>query len=134
MRQDPRGALARAADLGRRLCRERDTEKGRLIWFLPPGSDPDPVAACTRIQMRTFAPGHRISAMEPEPVRIVPLHEVCGPERATFSAFAEKLAAEGFAFLDARIRETGTGPVLTCRRDGKIVGAIGPMETMTVAA
>jgi hypothetical protein len=46
------------------------------------------------------------------------------------SAFAEKLAAEGFAFLDARIRESGTGPVLTCRRDGKIVGAIGPMEIM----
>ena len=51
--------------------------------------------------------------------------------RATFSVFAEKLAAEGFAFLDARIREHGrTGPVLTCQRDGKIAGAIGPMETM----
>jgi len=51
--------------------------------------------------------------------------------RATFSVFAEKLAAEGFAFLDARIREhAGTGPVLTCQRDGKIAGAIGPMEIM----
>jgi GNAT superfamily N-acetyltransferase len=51
--------------------------------------------------------------------------------RATFSVFAEKLAADGFAFLDARIREHGrTGPVLTCQRDGKIAGAIGPMETM----
>jgi GNAT superfamily N-acetyltransferase len=44
---------------------------------------------------------------------------------------AEKLAAEGFAFLDARIREQdGIGPVLTCQRDRKIVGAIGPMEIM----
>ena len=50
--------------------------------------------------------------------------------RATFGVFAEKLAADGFAFLDARIRESGTGPVLTCLRDGMIVGAIGPMEIM----
>jgi ribosomal protein S18 acetylase RimI-like enzyme len=68
--------------------------------------------------------------MKPGPGLVVPLDEVCGPARATFSAFAEKLAAEGFAFLDAQIRERGTGPVLTCLRDRKIVGAIGPMETM----
>ena len=126
--QDPRGALSRAAELGRRLCGEHDAGKGRLVWFLRPGSDPDPVAACTRIQMRTFAPGHPVAKPEPGPV---PLDEVTGPVRATFSVFAEKLAAEGFAFLDARIREHGgTGPVLTCQRDGKIAGAIGPMETM----
>jgi GNAT superfamily N-acetyltransferase len=51
--------------------------------------------------------------------------------RATFSVFADKLAAEGFAFLDARIREHGgTGPVLTCQREGKITGVIGPMDVM----
>ena len=101
--------------------------RGRLVWFLPPGSDPDPVAACTRIQMRTFGPGHP-AAPEPGPV---PLDEVTGPVRATFSVFAGKLAAEGFAFLDARIREhDGVGPVLTCVRDTRIAGAIGPMEIM----
>jgi GNAT superfamily N-acetyltransferase len=62
---------------------------------------------------------------------IVPLEEVTGPARATFSVFAQKLAAEGFAFLDARLREHGgTGPVLTAQRDGRIAGAIGPMEIM----
>ena len=126
--QDPRGALSRAAELGRRLCREHDAGKGQLVWFLPPGSDPDPVAACTRIQLRTFAPGHPAATPEPGPV---PLDEVPGPARTTFSVFAEKLAAEGFAFLDARLREHGgTGPVLTCQRDRKIAGAIGPMEIM----
>lgn len=126
--QDPRGVLSRAAGLGRRLCEEHNTGKGRLVWFLPPGSDPDRVAACTRIQMRTFGPGHPAPAPAPD---VIPLEEVTGPARATFSVFAEKLAAEGFAFLNARIREHGgTGPVLTCQRDGKIVGAIGPMETM----
>ncbi len=59
------------------------------------------------------------------------LDEVIGPVRATFSAFADKMAGEGFAFLDARIRDHGsTGPVLTCQRDGQVVGAIGPMEIM----
>ena len=126
--QDPRGALGRAAELGRRLCEEHDAGKGRLVWFLPPGSDPDPVAACTRIQMRTFGPGDQLPGPAPG---VVPLDEITGPARASFSVFAEELAAEGFAFLDARIREHGgTGPVLTCRRDGMIAGAIGPMEIM----
>ncbi|HEU5389259.1 MAG TPA: hypothetical protein VFV73_25505 [Streptosporangiaceae bacterium] len=126
--QDPRGALSRAAELGRRLCEQHDAGKGWLAWFLPPGSDPDPVAACTRIQMRTFSPGQPSLAPVPG---VVPLDEVTGPVRATFSVFAQKLAAEGFAFLDARIREHGgTGPVLTCQRDGTIAGAIGPMEIM----
>jgi GNAT superfamily N-acetyltransferase len=126
--QDPRGALSRAAELGRRLGDEHDTAKGRLIWFLPSGSDPDPVAACTRIQMRTFSAGQLAPTPAPGPI---PLEEVNGPARATFSVLAEKLAAEGFAFLDARIREQdGIGPVLTCQRDKKIVGAIGPMEIM----
>jgi GNAT superfamily N-acetyltransferase len=126
--QHPRGARSRAAELGRRLCGEHAAGEGRLVWFLSPGSEPDPAAACTRIQMRTFGPGH--PAPEPEP-GLVPLDEVPSPVRATFSEFAQKLAAEGFAFLDARIREhDGTGPVLTCVRDARIVGAIGPMEIM----
>jgi GNAT superfamily N-acetyltransferase len=126
--QHPRGALSRAAELGRRLCDEHAAGKGRLVWFLPPGSDPDPVASCTRIQMRAFGSSHH--APEPEP-GVVPLDEVPSPVRATFSEFAQKLAAEGFAFLDARIREHGgVGPVLTCVQDTRIAGAIGPMEIM----
>jgi GNAT superfamily N-acetyltransferase len=124
--RDPRGSLSRAAELGRRLCAEHDAGKGRLAWFLPPGSDPDPVAACGRIQMRTFGSDQRF----PVP-GVLPLDERTGAVRASFSVFAEKLAAEGFAFLDSRIREHGgTGPVLTCEQDGQVVGAIGPMEIM----
>lgn len=124
----PYEALGRAAELSRRLCGQHDAEKGRLMWFLPPGSDPDPVAACGRIQMRTFGPD-RLATIEVPGV--VLLDELAGGARVSFSVFAEKLAADGFAFLDARIREHGgTGPVLTYQRDGKIAGAIGPMEIM----
>ncbi len=124
--RDPRGALSRAADLGRQLCAAHDAGKGRLAWFLPPGTEPDPVAVCGRIQLQTFGSG------QPSPVSgVLPLDEVTGAVRASFSVFAEKLAAEGFAFLDSRIREHGgTGPVLTCEQDGQVVGAIGPMEIM----
>jgi len=127
--RQPQSALNQAAALGGRLCEQHDAAKGRLTWFLPPGSDPDPVAACTRTQMRTFSPTQP-NARSEAPAGVVPLDEVPEAVRGTFSVFAEKLAAEGFAFLDARIRDGGTGPVLTVQRDSAIVGAIGPMEIM----
>ena len=123
----PQGALNQAAALGGRLCEQHDAAKGRLTWFLPPGSDPDPVAACTRTQMHTFSPVQPKARSE-APAGVAPLDEVPEAVRGTFSVFAEKLAAEGFVFLDARIRGGGTGPVLTVQRDSAIVGAIGPME------
>jgi GNAT superfamily N-acetyltransferase len=127
--RQPQSALNQAAALGRRLCEQHDAAKGRLTWFLPPGSDPDPIAACTRTQMRTFSSTQPDTGSE-APAGVVPLNEFPGAVRGTFSVFAEKLAAEGFAFLDARIRDGGTGPVLTAQRDNAVVGAIGPMEIM----
>ena len=126
----PHAALNRTAGLAEQLCASHGAQTGRLVWFLPPGSTPDAGVACTRIQMRTFSPGHHGPAAEPAPRLVVPLDEVPESVRATFSVFAEKLAAEGFAFLDACIRQGGVGPVLTCLRDGKVVGAIGPIEIM----
>jgi GNAT superfamily N-acetyltransferase len=123
----PGTALNRAVELGGWLAGQRDAAAGRLVWFLPPGSDPDPAAACTRVQMRTFNPDDGISGTAAD---IVPLDEVSTPVRATFSLFAARMAGEGFAFLHARIAEQSTGPMLTCQRDQKIVGAIGPMEIM----
>lgn len=126
--RDPRGVLGRAGELGRRLCGEHGAGLARLVWFLAPGGDPGPVAGCARIQMRTFGPG----CPAPAPVSgVVALDELAGVVRGSFSVFADKLSGEGFAFLDSRIREHGgTGPVLTCVRDGKVAGAIGPMEIM----
>jgi GNAT superfamily N-acetyltransferase len=100
-------------------------EQGAADLVPASGSDPDPVAACGRIQLRTFGSDH------PSPVPgVLPLDELTGAVRTSFTVFAGKLAAEGFAFLDSRIREHGgTGPVLTCAQDGKVVGAIGPIES-----
>jgi len=127
--RQPQGALNQAAEFGRRLREQHDAGKGRFTWFLPPGSDPDPVAACTRTQMRTFGPAQPDAGSE-APAGVVPLDEVPEAVHGTFSVFAEKLAADGFAFLDSRICSGGTGPVFTCQRDAAVVGAIGPMEIM----
>lgn len=126
----PHDALGQAARLAGRLSASHAAERSRLVWFLPPGSAPGPGVACTRIQMRTFSPGHQCSASDTGPRLVVQLDEVPPPVRATFSLFAERLAADGFAFLGTRIQQGGIGPVLTCVRDGQVVGAIGPMETM----
>jgi GNAT superfamily N-acetyltransferase len=124
----PAGIQEQAAQLCRELCVGHGASRGRLVWFSPRGSRPDPVAACTRIQLRAFGPGHLASA--PEPGVVTLLEEAAEPVRDTFSAFAEKLATEGFAFLYAQICQRGTGPVLACVQDGRVVGAIGPMEIM----
>lgn len=126
--RNPLSALGQATELGRELCVEHQVTRGRITWFQPSGTAPNRVASCTRIQMRPFGPD--TSATAPE-LGVTALEETDTPVYATFSPFATKLAAEGFAFLDARIREHGdTGPVLTVQRDGAIVGAIGPMEIM----
>jgi GNAT superfamily N-acetyltransferase len=48
--------------------------------------------------------------------------------RSTFTTFAQTMAADGFAFLDRQMRAKGCGPVLVAVLEGRVVGAIGPME------
>ncbi|MFD8781287.1 GNAT family N-acetyltransferase [Kitasatospora sp. NPDC059599] len=108
-----------AMETAAKLAAVHDAASARVISFQ---AAPDPVAASTRVQLRTFdQPALPVGGIEhldtlPEPVR------------ATFGAFAEKLAGEGFAFLHSRI--DSVGPVLTAIREDRVVGAIGPMETM----
>ncbi|MFJ6212525.1 GNAT family N-acetyltransferase [Streptomyces sp. NPDC092296] len=108
-------ALATAA----RLAAVHDATTARVVWFR---TEPDPVAASTRVQLRTF------DQSAPAVDGIGHLDVLPEPVRVTFGVFAEKLADEGFAFLHSRI--DSVGPVLTTVHDDRVVGAIGPMETM----
>jgi len=114
-----RGHRPEAEELAAKLAAAHDAGMVRIVFFQLTA---DPVAACTRVQLRTFATpapaADGIEALSDRPEAV----------RATFGAFAEKLAGEGFAFLHSRI--DSVGPVLTAVRDGLVVGAIGPMETM----
>ncbi|MFB9575453.1 GNAT family N-acetyltransferase [Streptomyces yanii] len=81
----------------------------------------------TRVQLKDFSTG-------PGKAPAAPVQEYKQlPEdvRADFAAFAEQMAADGFAVLYEQMQAGTVGPVLTVLHDGHVAGAIGPMETMT---
>jgi GNAT superfamily N-acetyltransferase len=56
------------------------------------------------------------------------------PYASTFEAFADEIGPEGFAFLHQRMNAgVDDGPVLVTVEDDRVVGAIGPLATMTDA-
>ncbi|MFJ9692259.1 GNAT family N-acetyltransferase [Kitasatospora sp. NPDC101183] len=108
-----------ATEAAAKLAAVHGATTARVVRFR---AEPDPVAASTRVQLRTFdQPAPPVGGIECLDARPQPV-------RATFAVFAEELADEGFAFLRSRI--DSVGPVLTAVRDERVVGAIGPMETM----
>ncbi|MEY9844913.1 GNAT family N-acetyltransferase [Streptacidiphilus sp. MAP5-3] len=133
--------VAELLQFARKLAAREDVDRARAIWFRPDRPDqpeqvdrPDQAdrperqsgVAVTRVQLKTFRPG------ENEPVDgVEDLRHLPEQVRARFAVFAEQMAADGFAFLWRRFQaDAQTGPVLTIVSGGRIVGAIGPMETM----
>lgn len=115
---------AEAADLAAKLAAAHGTAKARVVWFQGPDQAPETGSHCTRVQLREFT-AHTPSQ---GPGGVVPL-DSCPPRaQETFGEFAEKLSADGFAFLHDRMQAGGVGPVLVAVADGRVVGAIGPME------
>ncbi|MGW9496600.1 GNAT family N-acetyltransferase [Streptomyces prasinus] len=122
-------SLSTGADLARKLAVTHGAGKARLVWFL--GAD-QPEAYVrgvgARVQLKEFTVG-------PEAGSDVPVEEYAQlPEGAGFAEFAEEMAADGFRFLYGHMQAGAVGPVLTVLHDGRVAGAIGPMETMADAA
>jgi GNAT superfamily N-acetyltransferase len=122
----PSAALAEASDVVVRLAQEHGTADSRLVWFVPPPSRVYGTRA-VRVQLRTF--GLEEVALAPGN-GVLPLHDRTAAEQASFAGFARSMAHGGFAFLQDHIQDGGVGPVLTCVQDGRVVGAIGPIETL----
>ncbi|MEU7166683.1 GNAT family N-acetyltransferase [Streptomyces morookaense] len=119
-----------AAELAAKLCVIHDAAIGRVVWFAGPDEQTPLDAAVTRVQLREFTPEQL--PLEP---RAVSALDACPPSvRATFGPFAEQLADEGFAFLHDQMTADRGGPVLVVAEEGRIVGAIGPMEVMADSA
>ncbi|MZD08437.1 GNAT family N-acetyltransferase [Streptomyces sp. SID5785] len=116
-------SLSTGSDLARKLAATHGAAKARIVWFL--GADqPDAYARGTRVQLKDFTAG-------PGAAPSVPVQEHKGlPEEVGFGAFAEEMAGDGFAFLHGQMRAGTVGPVLTVLHEGRVAGAIGPMETM----
>jgi len=115
---------AEAAELAAKLAAVHGTAKARVVWFQSPGRTPDSGSHCTRVQLRRFT----VHTPSRSPRGAVPLDGCPAPVRETFAAFAQELAADGFAFLHGRMLAGGVGPVLVTIADERVVGAIGPME------
>ncbi|MEV7603130.1 GNAT family N-acetyltransferase [Kitasatospora sp. NPDC089797] len=114
-----RGHLLEAREAAVKLAVVHGAEKARVVWFQ---DVPDAAAACNRVQLRTFdRPAPAVGGIES-------LSEAPSQVAASFGVFAERLAGEGFAFLDSKLDTVG--PVLVAVQDRQVVGSIGPMETM----
>ncbi|WP_327657408.1 GNAT family N-acetyltransferase [Streptomyces sp. NBC_00483] len=121
-------SLSAGADLAGRLAPVHGAGKARVVWFRGP-DEPENRAhsGATRVQLKDFTGGP--GAAPQVPVR--DSKELI--DEAGFDVFAEEMAADGFAFLYEQMRAGAVGPVLTVLHDGRVAGAIGPMETMTDA-
>jgi len=92
---------------------------GRVIWFTRTAE-----GARTRLMLKTF------NDQDKQPCGPVMDLQDCDVAD-TFPAFAEQLAADGFAFLSQRLQAgLSDGPILVTVEDRHIVGAIGPLTIL----
>lgn len=120
--------LSAGADLARKLAAVHGAAKARVVWFLGP-NQPETYAdgVSTRIQVKDFSTGPGKAPAAP----VQKYKQLPEEVRADFAAFAEQMAADGFAFLYEQMQAGTVGPVLTVLHGDHVAGAIGPMETMT---
>jgi hypothetical protein len=117
---EPDSALT-ATKLAQKLAAEHGVAKARTVRFLGPES---PDGHGTRIQLQDFKTA--VCPAPDGPVRL--FHEWPVGVRDTFARFAEEMAADGFAFLHQQMQDGTVGPILTAVVNGRVAGAIGPME------
>ncbi|MBW5480837.1 GNAT family N-acetyltransferase [Streptomyces bambusae] len=110
-----------AAELAVKLATAHDAMKARVVRPLGPETG---FPRGTRIQLKDFT---ACPCPAPSgPVR--PVTDWPTVVQETFAPFATAMAADGLAFLHARMRAGRCGPVLAAAVEDRIVGAIGPME------
>ncbi|MFC8520139.1 GNAT family N-acetyltransferase [Streptomyces sp. NPDC057257] len=114
-------SVATATELAQKLAAAHDAGKARVVRFLGPEV---PDGQGTRIQLQDFTAS--VCPTPNGPVRS--FQEWPADVRDTFADFAEVMAADGFAFLYRQMQADAVGPVLTAVVNGRVAGAIGPME------
>ncbi|MFJ6786236.1 GNAT family N-acetyltransferase [Streptomyces angustmyceticus] len=110
-----------AADRAAKLAAAHGVLNARVVRPLGPETTH---ARGTRIQLKDFTAG---PCPGPDgPVR--PVTDWPTVVQETFASFADAMAADGMAFLHAHMLTGRCGPVLATVVDGRVAGAIGPME------
>ncbi|WP_327290036.1 GNAT family N-acetyltransferase [Streptomyces sp. NBC_01198] len=112
-----------AAELAQKLCVTHGADTARVVRFL--GSEyATRSARGTRIQLREFSGGPRPAA---EPV-VSAYADLSVSGHRSFATFGDTIGEDGFRFLFERMRVGAVGPVLLAVVDGRVAGAICPME------
>ncbi|MBV2355999.1 GNAT family N-acetyltransferase [Streptomyces sp. J2-1] len=110
-----------AAELAAKLATRHDAVIARVVRPLGPETAHQ---RGTRIQLKDFT-----TALCPAPDGPVrPVTAWPTAVRDTFAPFAEAMTGDGLAFLHTQMRVGRCGPVLAAAVEGRIVGAIGPLE------
>nr|CTQ97461.1 hypothetical protein [Kibdelosporangium sp. MJ126-NF4] len=118
----------------RRWCRAHGGYVGRVVWFHPDTMTDEHAGqtATTRVLLKGFGTPPITCAHASTGASVVDLDTTAPQVRDTFADFTEQLADVGFGFLYRRWHECGVdGPILVAIADGQVIGAIGPLATMT---
>jgi GNAT superfamily N-acetyltransferase len=115
------GVVDEAAELSAKLAVLHDVASARVVH--PLGAETNSLCG-TRIQLQDFTT--RACPAPDGPVR--PFTDWPAAVQMTFAAFATAMSADGLAFLHSRMQTGRCGPVLVAAVDGRVVGAIGPMD------
>ncbi|WP_097886605.1 GNAT family N-acetyltransferase [Streptomyces sp. st140] len=114
-------AMGEAAELATKLASTHAVASARIVRPLGPEITHP---RGTRIHLKDLT-------TSPCPAPDGPVHPIAAWPTAvqnTFAPFAETMAADGLAFLHTQVQAGRCGPVLATAIEGRIVGAIGPME------
>lgn len=117
----PADVHGQAVELAGKLAAEHGVAGARVVRPLGPEATP---ADGVRIQLQDFTA--RPCADPGGPVR--PFTEWPTAVQDTFAPYAEAMTGDGLSFLHNQMQAGRCGPVLTVALDGRVVGAIGPME------
>lgn len=115
------GIDEQAAELAAKLAADHGVAGARVVRLFGPEATP---TDGVRIQLQDFTarpcenPGGPVRAFTEWPAEV----------RETFESYARAMAGDGLLFLYSQMQLGGVGPVLTVAVDGRVVGAIGPME------
>ncbi|MEW2114869.1 GNAT family N-acetyltransferase [Streptomyces sp. NPDC005474] len=110
-----------ATELAAKLAAVHGTVSARVVRSLGPETGSP---RGTRVQLQDFTA--RPFPDPGGPVR--PVTDWPAVVRKTFAPFATAMAGDGLAFLHTQMRADRCGPVLAAAVEGRVVGAIGPME------
>jgi GNAT superfamily N-acetyltransferase len=119
----------------RRWCAAYGAGTGRIIWFHQDAATAVSAqleqASTIRLLLKIFGGPAAGRARAPSAV-VADLDTTNQQVGGTFADFADELADAGFGFLHRRWREGAVdGPILVAVLDERVIGAIGPLATMT---